>query len=142
MAAKQREHAPDPEKFDLRTHYWNGQGQLEKKNLYTCYVIDGSSYYERPVGSGNIWLENNQPGGRVSMVNGQPKIDPTAKHIDFSPKLEGNEAIAYELEMQRQKNVELEAELASIRAERAPKSVEVKSEEAPKAPTLTKRSQA
>ena len=51
----------DPNKFDLRTHLFDNQGRLVKKNHYVLRVINGVSYYERPVNSGNLWFENNQP---------------------------------------------------------------------------------
>lgn len=113
----------DPNKFDLRTHYWDATGKLTKKDLYTCYVRNGISCYERPLNSGNLWYDNNQPAGRIELGK-----DPAGKTI----KIFNHEAehIAYvapssasELEValhaERAKAAELEAELASIRAERA-----------------------
>lgn len=130
--AKRLQYEPDPNKFDLRTHLWDGQGNLVKKNLYTLYVIEGRQYFERPIQSGNLWFENNQPAGRVlfekdSSGKMQRRIDEGAEHIAFIPKLEGDDALYYALEQEKLRTADLERELAAVRADRAPK-VEVKTE--------------
>lgn len=116
----------DPHKFDRRTHIWDSQGRLVKKNLYTEYVIQGSRYLERPMNSGNLWTEGNQPAGRIEKTFGPAgqvltkKFDHEASHIAYTPVLTGDEAIMYQLEQERAARVELERELAAIRAERSP----------------------
>lgn len=120
---KIREHQPDPNKFDLMTHHWNGQGEISRTNLYTCHVVDGNKYFERPINSGNLWFENNQPAGRVLYKNGVKSIDATAEHISYTAPLEGAEKLHFELENTR---TELEAareELAAIKAEAEKRAV-------------------
>lgn len=124
--AKRLEYTPDPSKFDLRTHVWDAQGALVKKNLYTNHCIEGRQYYERPVQSGNLWYANNQPAGRVTYVlqaDGRTikNIDEKAEHIAFIPKLEGDDALFYALEQEKTKSAALEAEIAAIRAEASAK---------------------
>ncbi len=120
--AKRLTYEPDPNKFDLRTHHWDGQGNLTKKNLYTCHVVNGNSFFERPIKSGNLWYENNQPAGRVTYDDkGVKTIDTAAAHIAFVPKLEGDDALFYELEQQKNETAALKAELAAIKAETAAK---------------------
>lgn len=114
---------PDPNKFDLRTHVWDSQGHLEAKNPYRAYIVDGSKYYERPVNSGNLWFENNQPAGRVELTFGKngtiasKRFDFAAEHKDYAVPLEGAEKLHYELEQAREKNAQLEIELSAIRKE-------------------------
>lgn len=116
----------DPNKFDRRTHIWDAQGRLIRKNLYTEYVVNGDRYLERPLGSGNLWTEGNQPAGRVEKTFGptgiesSKKFEMDAQHKDFTPALEGDDKLHFELEQERARNAELAAELAAIRKERSP----------------------
>lgn len=139
--AKRLEYQPDPGKFDLVTHQWDSQGQLVKVNTYRSFIRDGAQVFERPVNSGNLWFENNQPAGRVECkFNDKGHIiskvfNPEAEHIAYTAPLSGAEKVHYEKEQLRSRNAELEAELALIRAEREPKRQPP--EQA--APTLSKR---
>ena len=116
----------DPNKFDLRTHFFDSNGHLYKTNHYVCHTIDKVSYYERPVSSGNLWLENNRPGGRlVRTFNKETKrwdktIDATAEHIEMAPELSDAQKIQLELQIERDKNAKLQAELAQIHKESEP----------------------
>lgn len=122
---KRLEYVPDPNKFDLQTHAWDAQGKLVRVNHYRLYIIEGVSYYERPVNSGNLWFENNQPAGRMLLkLNGNgviisKELQPDAPHIEWKKPLEGDEALHYELEQANTRLKEAEAELAAIRAEQA-----------------------
>lgn len=108
----------DPTKFDTRTHLFDNAGNLVKKNLYTLYVKDGEQYYERPVSSGNLWYPNNLPAGRVTRdASGRKVFDHSAPHVAFVPKLDGHEAVEFELFQEREKNAALEQELAHIKAD-------------------------
>lgn len=120
---KQLEYTPDPNKFDLRTHHWNAQGILTKKNLYTLYVIDGNKFFERPVNSGNLWYENNQPAGRVEYVDGKRIIAEGKAHIEYKAPLQGDEAIHYALEQEKARTAALEAELAAIKQDQTRRSM-------------------
>lgn len=152
------EYTPDPNKFDLRTHAWNAQGHLVNTNHYRLFIIDGISYYERPVNSGNLWFENNQPAGRMKFTFGKngaiasKELLPDAPHVEWTAPLEGDAALHYELEQLRAKNAAIERELAAVKAEREPEKSTVTAqavvegfpaqehvEKAP-APKLTKRS--
>lgn len=123
------EYKPDPNKFDLVTHRWDGQGRLVGKNPYRTYIIEGRSYFERPVNSGNLWFENNQPAGRVELTFNDKghiaskKFEFDAAHKEYTAPLTGAERVHYELEQERSKTAALEAELAAIKAEREPKKV-------------------
>lgn len=143
------EYVPDPNKFDLMTHQWNGQGQLIRKNTYRGLIVEGRQYFERPVNSGNLWFENNKPAGRVEyrrdeegrIIGKDFSFD--AKHIDYVAPLTGADAMHAELEQERAKSAALEKELAAIRADApkaAPSVVEKPAEVKNHAPTLTKRS--
>ena len=139
-------YVPDPNKFDLRTHVWDSQGMLVEKNTYRLHNKDGVNYFERPVNSGNLWYENNQPAGRVEYEFGKDgkisskKLDIGADHKEFTAPLTGDEKLHFELEQERSRNAQLAAELAAIKkeaeAKASPASAEAQSEK-PK-PTLTK----
>ena len=121
--AKQLKYEPDPNKFDLRTHVWDSQGNLVSKNTYRSFIMEGRQYFERPVNSGNLWYENNQPAGRVELTfceNGKiskKEFHFEAAHKEYTAPLSGSEALHFELEQQKSRTAELEAELASIRNE-------------------------
>lgn len=127
-AKKVVEYIPDPNKFDLRTHVWDGQGKLTRKNTYRMFNIDGRVVYERPVNSGNLWGENNQPAGRVLLEFAKDKpgviakktFDFEAEHVEFTPPLTGAEALHFELEQKNRENEQLRAELAQIKGDKQP----------------------
>lgn len=147
--AKKIDYVPDPNKFDLVTDRWDSQGHKIISNPYRMFIKDGTKYFERPVNSGNLWDEGNQPAGRVEctfndkghIVTKEFKFE--AAHIAFTPAPKGAEKVHYELEQQRKRTAELEAELAAIRGERK-QEIKVPPTAADKAaggaPTLTKRS--
>ena len=122
--SKQLKYESDPNKFDLRTHVWDSQGNLTKKNLYRNYIMDGRSYFERPVNSGNLWFENNQPAGRVELTFNEAghiiakKFDFNAEHKEYKAPMTGAEKIHYELEQERAKTAQLKAELDAINKEK------------------------
>lgn len=158
-ARKRLEYVPDPNKFDLMVHRWDSQGHLVGKNPYRMHLDGDRKYFERPVNSGNLWYENNQPAGRVELeFNDKGHIvsksyKPEAKHIEYTVPLSGADKMHYELEQERMRSSELQAELEAIKKERAanalievvaaPKEVELKVEPKievkPSAPTLSKR---
>jgi hypothetical protein len=117
----------DGNKFDRRTHIWDSQGRLIKTQLYVEYVRDGNRYIERPINSGNLWTEDNQPAGRVEKTYSAKgtvltkSFDYTVPHKEFKPELTGDEALMYQLENEREETARLKAELAAIKAEQAPK---------------------
>lgn len=145
-------YVPDPNKFDLRTHVWDSQGLLVEKNIYRSHIREGVTYFERPVNSGNLWHENNQPAGRVEYVfapNG--KVSSKTYHIgaphkEYTAPLTGDEKLHYELEQERERNAQLAAELAAIKKDAGAKLAQVPAEaqsvkpqaEVKAAPTLTK----
>lgn len=148
-ARKQLEYAPDPHKFDLVTDRWDNQGRRTgPRNGYRKFITGAGEYYERPVNSGNLWLENNQPAGRVICEFNdkghivKKEFDFTAEHLAYVPPPTGAEKIAGELAAERARSAQLEAELNAIRKERSAVQPVVKNhapEPTPAAPKLTKR---
>lgn len=142
--AKQIKYVIDPHKFDLRTHVWDNQGHLVSVNHYRKFILSGSEYYERPVNSGNLWFENNEPAGRVICTFNDKghivtkEFDFKAEHIEYIPAPTGAEKLAYELAAAHAKNAQLEAELKAIGQDKRPVPTEEASvKTAP--PTLNKR---
>ena len=126
-SAKILEYKSDPNKFDLITHKWNSQGHLVVKNPYRAFIISGVTYYERPVNSGNLWHENNQPAGRIEcefnskghIVKKEFKFG--AEHKDWKAPLTGDAKLHFELEQERDRNIQLQAELEAIKKEKSAK---------------------
>lgn len=123
QATKRLEYVPDPQKFDLRTHVWDQQGTLVKKNPYRAHIVDARTVFERPVNSGNLWGENNQPAGRVECEFGEngaiakKSFVWDAPHKEYTAPLTGAEALHYQLEQEKQRNAALEGELAQLRGQ-------------------------
>lgn len=124
------EYKPDPNKFDLQTHRWDSQGTLVAVNHYRKFIRDGAEYYERPLNSGNLWHENNQPAGRVICEFNdkghiaKKEFDFTAAHVEYQAPPTGAQKIAAELAQERAKSAALEAELRAVRKEREDRTAE------------------
>lgn len=123
QARKTIEYVPDPNQFDLVTHRWDTQGHLIAKNPYRKFINEQGTFYERPVGSGNLWLENNQPAGRVEYkINEKGHIYDKAfvvgaPHKQWTPPPTGAEMVTQQLEEAQAKLALAEAELRAIRKE-------------------------
>lgn len=123
-----QQHQPDPNKFDLRTHHFDGRGRLKKVNHYRMHNHKGVNYFERPVGSGNLFSENNEPAGRVEFLEiknerghviKSKSFDFKAEHKDYVAPLSGQEKLHFENEQLKNENSVMKAALAEIEAIRA-----------------------
>lgn len=112
--------------FDLQTHGWDPQTrQLAWKNPYRMHHIKGVQYWERPVGSGNLYTKQDEPCGRIVDFK-QLKIDKDAPHIEWeAPKSPAELAAAKQHELMS-RNAELQAELDAIKKERKYEEMERK----------------
>lgn len=119
--------SPSQEKFDLKTHHFDSRGRLKAKNPYRLHIQGGEKFFERPVGSGNLWHEGGTPAGRVEVKLSDDGLKQTkifhrnAKHIEYIPPLTGDDKLAAEHEELKSKNAAMAAELAAIKAEREKK---------------------
>lgn len=129
------------EKFDLQTHHFDGRGRLKGHNPYRLHIERGTSLFERPVNSGNLFYENNEVAGRVEYTRDEDgriigkKFDPKAAHKAYQKPLSADEKVHYENESMREKIAKLEAELAAVKAEqdaKAPPAAAPKAAEAAK----------
>ncbi len=109
-------------KFSFETHKFDANGNLVSVDHYRLHNAGGTSYYERPKFSGNLWFENNEPAGRVEYkANEKGKltkhllIGEEYPHQEYVKPLSGAEAIAAEL-------AQAKAELAQIKAEQSAKA--------------------
>lgn len=127
MAAKQLDYTPDPNKFDRRTHVWDAYGNLVKTNLYRTYIVSGREVMERPVNSGNLWDEANQPAGRVDCKFNEKghiaskEFHFDAPHIVYTAPLSGAEKLHYENEQLKKQLEATQAEIAAIKADQSKK---------------------
>lgn len=119
----------DPNKFDLMTHEFNARGHLKSKQVYRLHIKDGIQLYERPVGSGNLFYDNNEHAGRVEIkLNKAGKIisktfDREAAHKEFKVPVTGAEKLEMDLAESDAKLAAALKELEAIKAERAQKEV-------------------
>ena len=113
-----------PSTFDLVVQHRDTRGRVQKVNPYRCFVNDGEKLFERPKGSGNLFLENNEPAGRVIITlsdDGKTqtkKFDRKAAHIEYVSPLVGMEKLANEKAGLQAENEKLKLELEQIRKER------------------------
>jgi hypothetical protein len=105
--------------FDLRTHTTDPRtGKVSLTNPYRLHVINGVRYFERPVGSYNLWYENNIPAGRLKPAKeGSGEVERGVAHVEWKAPPTGAEKIAAELSSATAEAEALRKELAAIRAE-------------------------
>lgn len=100
--------------FDLKTHSTDPlTGKVSLVNPYRLRIQGAVKYFERPVGSGNLWYEDNEPAGRW-VAN---KVESEAPHIDWVAPISGAEKLQRELVNAKESEAALRAELAAIKAE-------------------------
>lgn len=99
------------EKFDLRTHIRDKKGRLVATNTYRCHIVNGSKFFERPVGSGNLWFEDGTAAGR--WVAG--KVDKGAEHIAYTAPQAAPDTFATELQNAKSEAEQLRREIAAIK---------------------------
>jgi hypothetical protein len=102
--------------FDLQTHYWDNKSKrLSHKNPYRMHAIDGVQYWERPVGSCNLFYKNDEPAGRLDLK--KMKVLPEAEHIEWEAPKTAAELREVEFHDAKRENAELRKELEQIRKE-------------------------
>ena len=112
-------------RFDLNTHKRDKFGKIVEVRPYRLHFIGGEKAFEWPVGSKNLWFENNEPAGRlietVDEKTGKKaqKFDFTAAHIEYTAPLGLDEQAALEMSETKAQNAALIAELAALKAEQA-----------------------
>lgn len=124
----------DPNRFNLRTHETDARGRVRGSNLYRMYVRDGTQVFERPVNSGNLFYENNQPAGRVE-IERNPAGKITKKTFDFEA-----EHKAYRTPANKQEEMEMKLMESDARAAAAEKELAaIKQDHAERDRTASKR---
>lgn len=84
-----------------------------RKNPYRMISHEGKRFFEHPVGSGNLWYENREHAGRIEAG----KITEGAPHKLYTPSITEDEQLARQLDVTKQENSKLLAELAEIKRE-------------------------
>lgn len=106
---------PQPLKeFDKLVHVRDQHGVLIDENHYAYHIIEGTPYFERPIGSGNLFYPNGDPAGRLE---GREVLEGKA-HIEFEKPVLGAAKAERDLAVERGKNAELMRELEALRQER------------------------
>lgn len=110
--------------FNLRVTYRDEKsGVVVDKDPYILRVADRARYWERPVGSGNLFDKKGNPVGRwdVNKPEGKRflKGEP---HVAFEKPLTQDQKLARELVEKSARIETLEKELSLIKGEAAPKA--------------------
>lgn len=141
----QEEIEQSPE-FNIKVHHRDKKGMLIDVTPYNLYVKGGIQYFERPIGSGNLFFENKEPAGRVERVTDEkghihPKFDFEAKHQAYVAPRDEQAQMAHDLESEKLANEALRKELALIKAEAAKKAEAqvVKTEPQPESSEVIKK---
>jgi hypothetical protein len=135
QAKRVLDYVPSPNQFDLVTDRWDAQGIRTIHNKYRKFIVSGAEYYERPVNSGNLWHENNQPAGRVNLeFNEKGHIvskvfDHSAPHIAYTPAPSGAEKMKMDFDVLQEKYAAAQAELEAIKGERGGHKIKFKGQE-------------
>ena len=104
------------EGFDLRTHYFdNKTKRLSHVNAYRMHVIDGVQFFERPVGSCNVFYKSNEPAGVIDLS--KMKVDIKAEHQEWAAPLTAEQKEQFEVKALITRSAELERELAALKKE-------------------------
>lgn len=111
--------------FDLRVQVWDPRtGALRKHQPYRafgCKAGEGTRlYFERPVGSGNLFFKSGQEAGRFAgfTKQGDPIIDEKAAHVDFVPVETQDDKLRKLMLVKDDKITALEKELSAIRRDK------------------------
>lgn len=111
-------------KFDLTTHRRDKYGKVIEINPYRMHCIGPMKGFERPIGSKNLWYENNEPMGRLVETRDEKtkvttlSFDLGAPHLEWTAPLTADQQIARESAEMKATNSALQAELAAMKAER------------------------
>lgn len=111
---------PHPGKFDTRVQIRDKHGEVVHMQPYTCHVLDGSKYFERPKQSGNVFYEDGSPAGRVTRtLNGNKaalKFDEGAAHIAMKTPVDEKRELADQLQAAKDELAAIKKEQAELKA--------------------------
>lgn len=131
QAAKKEDRSGD---FDLRSRITNAEGEVEQQQDYFIYIEGGQKYFERPLGSGNLFYANGESAGRVEKdENKKNSFDTQAEHKDFKAPADPNAEAEEKLKHSQAELAAMKKELSAIKAEK---------EQAEKAQKLTAEAKA
>lgn len=115
--AKTEEETPG---FDLRNRITDKNGEVTLKQDYFIHLRAGQQYFERPVGSGNLFFLSGQPAGRLeTSENGMKTINDKAEHIEFYAPLDADGELFEQLKATQAESEALRRELDAIKKEKA-----------------------
>ena len=101
--------------FDLIVHRRDEKtGRVKNIAPYRLFVKDGTEYFERPKGSGNLFFRNNEHAGR--MVAGVVKAE--AEHVEWVAPLSADQQLAQQNAAQAEELAKLRTELNSMKREK------------------------
>jgi len=113
--------------FDLRVHMRDPKGRLLKVQPYSLHVKEGVRYFERPVGSHNLFFENNEPAGRLVIDDkGKRTVEKGAPHQEWNPPQSASDKLYSDYKKATSELEAARAELEAIRKEAKYKEVEKK----------------
>lgn len=107
--------------FDLIVHKRHPKtGKVLATNPYRLFVVQGTQYFERPVGSGNLFFKSGEEAGR--MVDG--RVRENEQHIKYEVAPTKEELRENKLRMKDKEIEALRKEIAALNREKeqAPKA--------------------
>lgn len=114
--AKKEEAAPG---FDLRSRITDKNGEVLQKQDYFIHIKGGTSYYERPVGSGNLYFLSGEPAGRMEITEGGKKeIKEGAEHELWIAPVDADGELFEQLKSTQAESAALRKELDAIKKEK------------------------
>ena len=97
--------------FDLKTVIRDSKtGSVVSRQPYRLHVKSGTKYYERPVGSGNLWFEDGSHAGQI--VGSEIKAG--AEHANWVPPISKEQRILDEINSKDSKIRALEAQIQEM----------------------------
>jgi hypothetical protein len=105
--------------FDLRSRITDKNGEVLMKQDYFIHLKGGHSYYERPVGSGNLYFLSGEPAGRIEISEGGAKvINEKAEHEAWIPPADADAELFEQLKSTQAESAALRKELDAIKKEK------------------------
>jgi len=118
---KQKQAKPEesPQGFDLRSRITDKNGEVLQKQDYFIHLKGGHSYFERPVGSGNLFFLSGEPAGRMETnESGGKSINEQAEHQEWTPPLDADGELFEQLKSTQAESAALRKELDAIKKEK------------------------
>jgi len=105
--------------FDLIVHKRHPKtGKTIAVNPYRLFVVQGTQYFERPKGSGNLFFKSGKPAGRRVLDGGKYRIRENEAHVEMEIAPSKEQLTQLELDMKDQQLAAAKAEIEALKREK------------------------